>query len=387
MAPGFVFVTSRFGGDVTEIVVMNPDDGDVTRIGSGLPGDTPSWSSDGTRIAFVYLLPWDPDQPWMPTSFVSIINADGTGLTSLAWGHSPAWRPWTGGINDRPVAAFTFECSGLTCTFVSSSSDADGTIASYEWPFIGSGATVTRTFEGGHIYPVQLIVMDDDGALATSIQSVDLNQRPVVRLTASCIGLTCEFDGSASADLDGHITMFDWNFGDLIGRNGPAAMTHTYAAAGIYIVTLTARDNASGTGSYSETVTVVNPNAPPIAKFTSSCSGLVCSFNASTSSDPDGAIVSYAWTLRGRDDRFWCDGEPHVRRRRHLYRGTDRHGQRQRDWHTGPERHGRPARSARRRSRPLEDATVQVVDCNRDDQDPRQQPRPVCECPGERFLE
>jgi len=38
-------------------------------------------------------------------------------------------------------------------------------------------------------------------------------------------------------------------------------------------------------------------NQPPTASFTSSCSGLSCSFNASGSSDSDGSIVSYAWTF------------------------------------------------------------------------------------------
>lgn len=38
------------------------------------------------------------------------------------------------------------------------------------------------------------------------------------------------------------------------------------------------------------------PNAAPVARFTSSCTGLTCRFDASTSSDDD-RIVSYAWDL------------------------------------------------------------------------------------------
>jgi PKD repeat protein len=37
------------------------------------------------------------------------------------------------------------------------------------------------------------------------------------------------------------------------------------------------------------------PNTPPTASFTSPCTDLVCSFNGSGSSDPDGTIASYAW--------------------------------------------------------------------------------------------
>jgi len=38
-------------------------------------------------------------------------------------------------------------------------------------------------------------------------------------------------------------------------------------------------------------------NQPPTAMFTSSCTGLSCSFNASGSSDVDGSIVSYTWSF------------------------------------------------------------------------------------------
>ena len=59
-------------------------------------------------------------------------------------------------------------------------------------------------------------------------------------------------------------------------------------------MTLTVTDNAAAT---SQTAHVVTVNAPPVASFTSACSGLTCSFNASGSSDPDGTIASYAWTF------------------------------------------------------------------------------------------
>ncbi len=36
-------------------------------------------------------------------------------------------------------------------------------------------------------------------------------------------------------------------------------------------------------------------NQPPVANFTSSCTGLNCSFSGAGSSDPDGSIVNYAW--------------------------------------------------------------------------------------------
>jgi len=39
------------------------------------------------------------------------------------------------------------------------------------------------------------------------------------------------------------------------------------------------------------------PNQAPVARFTSGCTYLTCSFDGTTSSDSDGSIISYAWTF------------------------------------------------------------------------------------------
>jgi PKD repeat protein len=62
---------------------------------------------------------------------------------------------------------------------------------------------------------------------------------------------------------------------------------------------LTATTNAAS--SYADLWTVVlapatgGGNTPPVAAFSSTCTGLSCSFDASGSSDPDGSIASYSW--------------------------------------------------------------------------------------------
>jgi hypothetical protein len=36
-------------------------------------------------------------------------------------------------------------------------------------------------------------------------------------------------------------------------------------------------------------------NTPPSASFSSNCTDLICTFDASTSGDPDGSIIGYSW--------------------------------------------------------------------------------------------
>ena len=112
---------------------------------------------------------------------------------------------------------------------------------------------------------------------------------------AACVGLTCTFDGSRSEDPDGTITDYTWDFGDGSSASS-ATVSHTYAVSDIYWVTLYVTDDQGATASQSgEVYVTAPPNAVPVAKLTSTCSGLTCSFDASSSSDSDGTIASYAW--------------------------------------------------------------------------------------------
>ena len=80
--------------------------------------------------------------------------------------------------NQPPVANFTSSCSGLECTFTSTSTDPDGneTIVSHEWSLgdgsTASGTTVTHPYVAGGAYQVALKVTDDGGLTNTKIQSV-----------------------------------------------------------------------------------------------------------------------------------------------------------------------------------------------------------------------
>ena len=78
--------------------------------------------------------------------------------------------------NQPPAADFTSTCNGLDCNFASTSSDPDGSVASYAWTF-GDGGTSTlptpsHSYATGGSYPVSLTVTDNQGALSSPISKM-----------------------------------------------------------------------------------------------------------------------------------------------------------------------------------------------------------------------
>ncbi|MGI5183926.1 collagenase [Dactylosporangium sp. CA-152071] len=81
--------------------------------------------------------------------------------------------------NQPPTASFTVATSGLTATFTDRSTDSDGSIASRQWTF-GDGTTSTaanpsKTYTAAGTYTVTLKVTDNQGATATTTQSVSVS--------------------------------------------------------------------------------------------------------------------------------------------------------------------------------------------------------------------
>lgn len=91
-------------------------------------------------------------------------------------------------------------------------------------------------------------------AMATTLLT-GVNAPPVADFTWSCeTGLmSCVFDGVMSSDPDGKIVGWSWDFGD--GSSGTGGTpNHTYAAPGVYLVTLTVTDNDGTTARVTKTV-------------------------------------------------------------------------------------------------------------------------------------
>ena len=105
--------------------------------------------------------------------------------------------------NTPPVAAFTSQCTGLTCSFDGTgSSDAEGPIAGYEWTFPGgtaTGATTQHTFAAPGTYNVKLTVTDSAAATGTTTQPVTVSV--VAEPTIDFRAVTRSINNSASSTV------------------------------------------------------------------------------------------------------------------------------------------------------------------------------------------
>ena len=205
--------------------------------------------------------------------------------------------------NVAPTAAFAATVAGSTVGFDGrGSSDSDGTIAAYAWDFgdggTGTGARPSHTYAAPGTYQVKLTVTDDRSGTNAITQPVTIvpNRAPVAAFTVAADNLTLAVDGGTSADPDGTIAAYAWDFGDGSTATG-AAPAHSYAAAGTYQVTLTVTDNLGGTDTLTQPVTVTAPppNKAPTASFSSAVADLAVTVDGTASADPDGTIAAYAW--------------------------------------------------------------------------------------------
>ncbi len=209
------------------------------------------------------------------------------------------------------------------------SNDPDGSIVSYEWTKISgpasgtiSNANSVKTSFSSLIegtYTVQLEVKDNDGA--GSLDTVQIivkpapNKAPIANAGADqTITLplnSVNLSAAASTDSDGTITAYAWT-----KISGPAAGTFSAANSsgtsfsslieGTYSIQLKVTDNNGESHLDTVTITVkpepiiVVPNKVPVANAGNDQSITLplnsVPLDASLSNDPDGSIVSYAWT-------------------------------------------------------------------------------------------
>ena len=195
--------------------------------------------------------------------------------------------------NDPPVAGFTEVCTELSCVFTDASTDPDGdaTITAWSWNFGDNTTSVAeappaKVYAAAGTYTVVLTVTDDEGVTDDFSKPVVVtvtvpgNTPPTASFTVdACPQNTCTFT-STSADADGTIASFAWNFGDgaTSTETNPA---HTYAAVTAetqYTVTLTVTDDdAAPSAPATQTVTIQPP--APAAQCVPSTNVVDCTFD------------------------------------------------------------------------------------------------------------
>jgi large repetitive protein len=166
----------------------------------------------------------------------------------------------------NPVVTPIQARTGQTVNFDgTSSSDSDGTIASYLWTITPPGGTAftktdsnfDSTFNTAGTVTVKLKVTDDLGKTGEKTVSpaltIMVNFPPTAVLTTSTPTVqensAASFSGLTSSDSDGTVVAWDWNFGDgsTNQRTLTGTTTHTYltATGSPFTVRLTVYDNGT----------------------------------------------------------------------------------------------------------------------------------------------
>jgi PKD repeat protein len=184
--------------------------------------------------------------------------------------------------NSPPVADFSLSPSSPkeneNVRFSDRSYDQDGSVVRWYWDF-GDGRTSSERnpvhiFETEGSYLVSLTVWDDRGASTTvrrRVEILPLNLPPTASFTYWPPDPNTRdevlFDATPSADPDGSIVSYLWDFGDNSSGEG-VTVRHSYPAAGSYRVTLTVLDNGGKRSLHAENLLVSEPRpAPPASEL------------------------------------------------------------------------------------------------------------------------
>ena len=280
-------------------------------------------------------------------------GASGTNLVEIQAGAQPGWcvagaqncnnggaTPPAGVLldpppgNQPPVAnagpGQTVQVGGTVMLNGSGSTDQDGDLLTYAWSFVsrpgGSTATLTNpttvqpTFvtDAAGNFVVQLIV--NDGTVNSAPATVTIaaapaeNQPPVANAGPAqsvSVGATVTLNGSGSNDPDGDLLTYAWSFvsrpgGSTATLTNPTTVQPTFVtdAAGNFVVQLIVNDGTVNSAPATVTIAAAPAaNQPPVANAGPAQSvsvGATVTLNGSGSNDPDGDLLTYAWSFVSR---------------------------------------------------------------------------------------
>jgi PKD repeat protein len=206
---------------------------------------------------------------WIPVALIICLGLVAFGSAMMISPPTPPPAPTVANFYYiRPSSIVTGR--NLTLTFVSYSS---GPITNYYWDFgdgspIAYGKIVTHTYMAEGTYTVTLTVRDAHGLTTSTRETVGVSAAPINFTpinfaispnpnlikrgweNAGIVNKTLTFNASAFDKSNGYTPDYSWNFGD--GANGTGIIvSHAYAQAGTYNVTLT----ATGLEGYVQSIT------------------------------------------------------------------------------------------------------------------------------------
>lgn len=119
--------------------------------------------------------------------------------------------------------------------------------------------------------------------------------------------LAISFSSAGSADPDGSIASYLWQFGDGATSTAPSP-SHTYTVPGQYVALLTVTDNQGASTRNTVQVDVTAPNQLPVAVAWASTYGGPAPLDVMTyargSYDPDGSLGNFQWNF-GDGNVYW----------------------------------------------------------------------------------
>ena len=251
---------------------------------------------------------------WGQDSFTYTVS-DGTGNSATA-----TVAIVVNAVNDAPRVTLGASCNGLNCAFNVSWTDVDGPAPYYGLYNFGDGASAATYGDAWHsyaadgTYQVTFEVTDAFGAKGADTQTVTLVNNPPMAYDKAYLTEANAFSGnlltgsagyggqqltypSPDSDPDGDAISVIATTGALTGTvssvqpDGSFYYTPASGFIGIDSFTYTVSDGHGRTATATVNITV---NHLPVASFTDSCIGLLCSFT-NTSSDADGPISVLSW--------------------------------------------------------------------------------------------
>jgi chitodextrinase len=224
-------------------------------------------------------------------------GAQGPRASAVTWNFvAPDYGMWSGHIVNSGLRSLVVDVEDNSAGVPESVSHERIRFAAHDAFPTGEVDTLGVPMAMGHAYLITVTPNGPRDSFCDVEDVFDAVVYPTASFSASVWSTSVYVDGSASSSPDGSPLTYAWDLGD-----GSVASTvvvnHTYAVQGIYLVALTVTNSDGMTDTATQLLDIFD--APPVASFTASASGLTVSVDASGSTD-DFGIVSYAWN--------WGDG-------------------------------------------------------------------------------